>query len=197
MNESEFEWVVQREDGRVVAHPDSARRSASGGSPAFDTTAELTHAITSGVPHAKVDDGWIVGYDAGEFGGTVYWFDKAGMKKRRLSDYQIQQFLVDGKRLFAVESRGHMTSGSMVELRKDGEKWLCEEFVCLPEAGKCIARVAFGDYVIVTSSMLLRVNLKREIIVLIPRGGWFNANSVALGDDGFVYIGSRHLVVAM
>lgn len=85
----------------------------------------------------------------------------------------------------------------MVELRKDGEKWLCEEFVCLPEAGKCITRVAFGDYVIVTSSMLLRVNLKREIIVLIPRGGWFNANSVALGDDGFVYIGSRHLVVAM
>ncbi len=34
---------------------------------------------------ARVDDGWLVGFDNGEFGGGLWWFDDRGRQSRRIS----------------------------------------------------------------------------------------------------------------
>lgn len=82
----------------------------------------------------------------------------------------------------------------MVELRKEEGKWVCEEFLRLPQSGEAIAKIAPGDYVVVTSGMLLRVNLKEEKSVLVPKTHWIGASSVAITDDGFIYVGTRRFV---
>jgi len=33
---------------------------------------------------ARVDDGWLVGFNAGEFGGGLWWFDRGGRNGRRI-----------------------------------------------------------------------------------------------------------------
>jgi hypothetical protein len=192
------QWVVSRENEEVVARLVQDQKRQSSATPNFDTTLELSQFKRSAPLFAKVDDGWIAAYNVGEFGAAVYWYNEIGTTRRKLSHHHIQQFLPDGKRLFAVEGLFHMimSSGSLVELRKEDGKWVCEEFLPLPEAGEAIARVAPGDYVIVTSSMLLRVNLNKEIEmnILIPRTHWFGPTSVAVAENGYVYIGTRRFV---
>jgi hypothetical protein len=146
----------------------------------------------------KVADGWIAGYDEGEFGGAVYWFSLDGKIKMKLSDVNINEFIVDGSRIFAVTGLAHLnfSEGSMVEILKVEGEWTVVEFVPLPDSGEAIARVGVGDYVIVTSTMLLRVNLKKEMRILIANKNWgiLYPNSIAV-DDKNIYIGMRKYVV--
>jgi hypothetical protein len=148
---------------------------------------------------SKVDDGWIAAYNRGEFGAAVYWFNSDGKMRRKVSDHQINQFMVDNGRIFAVQGLAHLSlsRGSMIELRKAKGQWSAEEFVPLPGSAEAIAQIASGDYVIVTSDMLLRVNLEKELSVLVPNGDWGSLypNSVAIADDGYIYVGMRQFVV--
>lgn len=188
-------WVVRRENGRVLAYLKGDYKPKPGETPSFDTTMELPQGRRQASVSSKVDDGWIAGYNMGEFGAAVYWFNETGTQKYKLSDYHIHDFLLDGKRFFAVQGLDHgISRGSMVELRKEGGKWVCEEFLRLPQSGEAIARIAPGDYVVVTSSMLLRVNLKEEKSVLVPKTHWIGASSVTVTDDGFVCVGTRRFV---
>jgi S-formylglutathione hydrolase FrmB len=85
----------------------------------------------------------------------------------------------------------------MIELvEKDGQ-WSVKPFIPLMESAEAITRVAKGDYLVVTTSQLLRVSLNKEVRVLIPDGGWggLYPNSVAVDKHGDVYIGMRQFVI--
>lgn len=197
-NHSEHEWIVRQENGKVVASLKDDNKPSASDAPAFDTTVQLQASKGPANMFLKVDDGWIAAYNRGEFGAAVYWFNSDGKKRQKLSDHQINQFMVDNGRIFAVEGLAHMVSrGSMIELRKEKGQWTVEEFFPLSGSAEAIAQVSSGDYVIVTSDMLLRVNLEKEINILIPNGDWgaLYPNSVAIADDGYIYIGMRQFVV--
>lgn len=189
-------WVVRRENGKVLAYLEGDYKPKPGETPDFDTTMELPRArAMQASVLTKVDDGWIAGYNAGEFGAAVYWFNETGTQKYKVSEHHIHGFLFEGKRLFAVQGLDHLISrGSMVELRKERGKWVCGEFLPLPQSGEAIAKIAPGDYVVLTSSMLLKVNLKKEVTVLVPKALWIGGNSVVVDNDGFIYIGMRRFV---
>jgi hypothetical protein len=197
-NYSNHNWVVRRENGKVFAYLTGDYKLKPSGSPPFDTTVKLQDSKAPAYLFAKVDDGWIAAYNMGEFGSAVYWFNENGKKKRKLSNHQVNEFLFDQKRIFAVEGLAHLglSRGSMIELRKERDKWISEQFIPLPGSAEAIAKVSSGNYVIVTSDMLLRVNLKKEVNILIPNGNWgtLYPNSVAIDDDGFIFIGMRQFV---
>jgi hypothetical protein len=145
----------------------------------------------------KVSDGWIAAYNQGEFGAAVYWFSKDGKNRKKLSDHQINDFLIEGDRIFAVEGLAHLSlsQGSLIEIKKEDGSWKVEEFLPLPGSGEAIARVGKGDYIIATSDMLLRVNLDREILLLIPNGDWGGLYPSSVATDGnYVYIGMRQFI---
>lgn len=198
-NYSKHEWVVHGVDGKVVASLKSDRKPIPRDAPTFDTTVQLQDPEAPATMFSKVDDGWIAAYNEGEFGAAVYWFSSGGTNRRKLSDHQINQFMIDNGRIFAVEGLAHLSlsRGSMIEMRKEKGLWSVEEFVPLPESAEAIAQASSGDYVIVTSDMLLRINLEKELRILVPNGDWsaLYPNSVALADDGFIYIGMRQFVV--
>jgi len=41
----------------------------------------------------EVEDGYLVGFHGGEFGGDLYWFSKNGQKKYKISGDNIVQFI--------------------------------------------------------------------------------------------------------
>lgn len=198
-NYSKNEWVVRNENGKVLASLRDESKTEKEVMPSFDTTFELQCSKGPATLFEKVDDGWIAAYNKGEFGSAVFWFDENGKHKRKLSEHHINEFIVDRKRIFAVEGLAHrgMSKGSMIELRKMNGQWISEEFIPLPGSGEAIAKVSSGDYVIVTSDMLLRVNLDREVKILIPNGDWggFYPNSVSIDNKGYIFIGMRQFVI--
>lgn len=198
-NYSTHEWVVQRANGKVVASLQSDATPSPSHAPTFDTTVQLQDSEARASMFSRVDDGWIAAYNSGEFGAAVYWFSADGKSRSKLSEHQINQFMVDDGRIFAVEGLAHLmlSRGSMIEVRKEKGQWCAEEFLPLPGSAEAIAQVSSGDYVIVTSDMLLRANLDKELTVLVPNGDWgpLYPNSVAIADDGSIYIGMRQFVV--
>lgn len=199
MSRADYDWVVRQENGKVLASLRGDSKLSTSEGPSFDTTVELQASKEPADMFMKVDDGWIATYNRGEFGAAVYWFSMDGKKRRKLSDHHINEFLIDKDRIFAAEGLSHFVpSGSMIELRKEDGKWGAYEFVTLPGSAEAITRVSYGDYVIVVDhmqSMLLRVNLKKEVNILVPDGDWAYANSIAISEDGFIYVGARKFVV--
>ncbi len=196
-NYSRHEWHVSVVDGKVVARLREDVKPAEVQAPEFDTAVQLQDAKAPAFLTIKVSDGWIAAYNQGEFGSAVYWFSENGKSKKKLSDHQINEFLIEGDRIFAVEGLAHLSlsQGSMIEIKKEDRGWKIEEFLPLPESAEAIAGIGEGDYAVVTSDMLLRVNLDRQILMLIPSGEWggLYPNSVAT-DGKYLYIGMRQFV---
>ncbi len=197
-NFSEYDWVVTRSDGKLNAHHLGDSESKDPVIPKFDTMVQLQDRNAVASQCLKVEGGWIAAYNQGEFGSAVYWFSQDGKDKKKLSDHQINEFLLEGDRIFAVEGLAHlgMSRGSMIEISKKSSGWSVEEFLPLPASAVAIARIGAGDYAVVTSDMLLRINLKKEILILIPETDWrgLYPNSIQI-DDGFIYIGMRQFVI--
>ena len=196
-NFSRHEWQVDLVDGKVLARLQEDVKVPKEQSPNFDTTVQLQDSKAQAFRILKVSNGWISAYNQGEFGSAVYWFSEDGKSKKKLSDHQINEFLIEGDRIFAVEGLAHLSlsQGSMIEIKRNDGEWKVEEFLRLSGAAEGIARIGEGDYVIVTSDMLLRVSLDRQILKLIPNGDWggLYPNSVAT-DGKYVYIGMRQFV---
>jgi hypothetical protein len=199
-NHCDHSWVVKEDGGKVsVSLRDLSKSKPSTNRPPFEA---IIHTHGSGGPaqtFSKVDDGWIATYNRGEFGAAVYWFNEDGTVDRKLSDHHIKRFFYDEDRIFAIEGIAHLSRsrGSIVEIvKKDGE-WECETFIDLLNAPAAIAKTSSSDYVIATSDTLLRANLNRQVHVLIQKGDWGSLypTSVAVGNDGYVYIGMKQYVV--
>jgi len=214
-NRSKHEWVVNDHGAQVAVRLRQDEPLEDQQSPDFDTSLHLhdpndpifqafnadvdpQELKASAFRTLKVSDGWIVAYNQGEFGSAVYWFSEDGKSKKKLSNHQINQILIEGDRIFAVEGIAHLSisEGSMIEIKKEGGEWKVLEFLPLQESAEAIARVGKGDYLVVTSSQLLRVNLDRKILKLIPSADWgtLYPNSVAT-DGEYAYIGMRQFVV--
>jgi hypothetical protein len=189
---------VTSKEGKVEAFLESDYKRPKAEYPDFDTTLALQNAPVPARQALKVDDGWIAAYNEGEFGSAVYWFNRDGTAKRKLSDHQVNRFLIEGDRIFAVEGLNHLdiSRGSMIEITKGRQGWTAQEWIPLPASGAAIARIDAGDFIVVTSDMLLRVNLKREVLVLVPKADWggLYPRSVAISKDGFIYVGMRQFV---
>ena len=54
----------------------------------------------------KVFDGWIIGFNAGEFGAGLWWFSPDGKKRVRISDDQVVGFFVTDAGLMALAGLG-------------------------------------------------------------------------------------------
>jgi hypothetical protein len=108
---------------------------------------------------AAVDDGWLAGFNEGEFGGALYWFSRDGKRSYPISDDQIVDFfsLADG--IYAIEGLAHLgrSRGSVLRIArsKEGAPWQAQSVVALPSAPYAVAVRRDGTAVITLSYSLV------------------------------------------
>ncbi|HBJ86653.1 MAG TPA: hypothetical protein DDZ88_22910 [Verrucomicrobiales bacterium] len=202
-NFSQVEWTVERQEKTVRAvlssgnneTPETDRPSFSmeiplGSDPSIVPTQVL-----------KVNDGWLAGYNQGEFGAALWWYATDGKQRYKISDHQVNQFIVHKERIFAVEGLAHMGTdeGSLIEIRHNGNQWAAATFVDLPGCGQTITVLNDDRFCIATMGMLLTVSLDKKMEILIPQGAWMYfclPHSIALdANSEIIYIGMRQFVV--
>jgi hypothetical protein len=68
----------------------------------------------------KVDNGYLIGFYKGEWGGALYWVSKDGKKYYKISNHEIVQFINKDGKLYAIEGLSHlnMSEGSIIEIYK-------------------------------------------------------------------------------
>ena len=199
-NYSRSEWVVSREGDRVSVQI-AQEVKPKFKEPEFSFSAgEPAKRMKAAKRFLRVDDGWLVGYNAGEFGAALWWFSTDGTAHYKISGHFINQFITTRHGIFAVEGLAHlsMTQGSMIQLIRESGKWTSKTFAALPQAAEAVAVLPDEAFVVVTTDMLLRITPEREICILVSNGDWgtLYPNSVAVSPVGRIYIGMRQFVVA-
>jgi hypothetical protein len=210
-NDTRHEWLVYLHEGRPSARLRAVKREK--GSP-YPEKQESYPPMPFKVPQGsakdgltgewfsvKVSDGWIIGFDAGEWGAWLWWFSPDGKQREKISEDHVVGFFQTDAGLLALEGIAHGTTsvGRIIRLTKGEEgRWRSEHFVDLKGAPEAAVKGSDGTLTVATHDRLLRVHLDtRKIDVLLSNAFWGSLypNSMILAPSGTVYLGMRHGVV--
>jgi len=147
----------------------------------------------------RVSDGWLIAYNRGEWGGSLWWFGGDGKDHYKVSGHQVNQFLRYKGRIFAVEGLSHLGSseGSVIEVALQDKRWKAVTFVQLPASDEAAADLPDGRLCVLTSDMLFALSLDKKLELLLPAPDWTSLQPSSLAVDakaGVVYIGMRQFV---
>jgi hypothetical protein len=194
-NHSPDNWIVFKKDNEIHAVLQARKPQADDLPFAIERTPEYPWYTTRGHRSAvKVDDGYLVAFFAGEFGGHLHWFSDDGQKRKLISGALICQFIKRGNKIYAIEGLAHLSSsrGSVVELKKTGDKWGVSTYRELPFAPYACQLDASNNMIIVTSGNLLSVDMRGNMNTLINDGFWSHLypTSVVIHNN-VCYVGMR------
>jgi hypothetical protein len=196
---SPITWYVYAKDGRVfaTAYPQPSKEPSKE-HPRFGpvTAGSATFWGWDGV---EVDDGWIVGFNAGEFGAAVYWFSPNGTQRYKISDHQVVQFVALPKGLHAIEGLDWVFKGSLIRLakRRAGGRWQAVEVARLPGAPYAAEKRRDGTLLVVLAQAIVAIDSDYHIQTLLGGAPWvysFTTSSVLARDETFLYLGMRQFV---
>lgn len=198
-NYSDYEWVVSRSHNRVIIKKQVSNEPQQPTLP-FD----VEHLKGNNTPYflglryiAKVNDGWLVGFNAGEWGGTLWWFSPNGKKRYMISKDQVCGYIRTKVGLLALEGLAHgFPRGKIIRLRQVKGRWTSERFVDLRDAPYAVAQDADGSLVVATTERLLRVHLNKKVSVLLKGDLWSGTylDSMVRAPSGNFYMGMRYAV---
>ena len=198
-NRSKYYWKVFKEGPTVKATLDKDRKSSQG-KPPFTPQAEDFQDL---YPYAslKVDDGWLIGFNQGEFGRALYWFDHSGKSRYKISNHQVVAFFRSSDEILAIEGLAHLSTsrGSIIRLRKN-KRWQAEKLTLLPEAPYAGVQFRDGRLLLVLSDSLAEYSRKgdRETLKFYEKdgdwGGLYPTSVVLTDDQTKAYIGMRQFV---
>lgn len=110
----------------------------------------------------KVNDGWIIGFNAGEFGAGLWWFSPEGKKRYKVSDDHVLKFIAMPLCLVAIEGieHGTISEGKAICLSKNEKgRWISEPLIDFGEAPKAAIKDGDSTIMVVTSKRLIRADI--------------------------------------
>ncbi|MFZ6875899.1 hypothetical protein ACO0LF_27835 [Undibacterium sp. Di27W] len=206
-NYSDLTWRVFIEATIVKARLEDAKSKKTIKDMRFAIATEpLSESFKTDTAVVEVDDGWLVGYNCGEFGAALYWFSKDRKKYYKISDHHIVDFIKKNDGLYAIEGLSHMgsTDGSWLRLAKIAERWQAKVEVQLPCVPFAASLKRDQDVLVVCTEALLSIgrskktsngnmiNVKHKL--LLQDGLWPTSSAMSDKED-YLYIGARQYVI--
>lgn len=128
-----------------------------------------------------VKDGYLVGFDRGEWGGSLYWYSKNGKKSIEIAGSVFSaspvQFIKRDNQIYAITGSSHLSLsfGNIIKIEKKQNQWTIEEYKRLPDDPCAIQLDSKNNMLVFTSSGLysidkdahldtLAIKLRRPII---------------------------------
>jgi hypothetical protein len=153
--------------------------------------------------HIHVADGWIVGFDGGEFGGSLWSFSENGKNSYKISEGHFGEFLRIGGRIFELEGIAHMGTnrGQVMEIMRDAKdlRWQVKTFVKLHDAPYVVVPYDDNSMLVVTHAGLVRVSIHGQIQIIQEDTFWggLYPESAVLDSHGTLFIGMNQGVAKL
>ena len=218
-NHSQNDWVVYLDEDEIRVDDVRNYKRNLGAKLPFIIRQSNSNMINTSAPLAglidaiEVEDGYLVGFNRGEWGGELYWFSKNGKERYEISGHQIVQFIERDNKIYAIEGLAHLglTGGSIIEIKKQKRKWVAKEFLKLPTTPRAIKLDSKGNFIVVTFGTdwsfgkgemgviinatpgLFLIDRDANIDTLVKDGMWGDylyPSSMVIQND-IVYIGMR------
>ena len=196
-NSSEYEWQVGMKDGRPVAHRRDPKAEEASALPLVVKRARGPHPEPGEIHAYQVNDGWLVAYNAGEGGGSLWWYGPDGRQSYKVSNDQICQFLPNKRSLFALEglAKLNQSRGQIVQLQQNAQRqWMAYRFVDLGHAPDVGMIDRDGNFIVSATDTLIQVHPDKTQTVLLSKVFWegLSPHSIAISPRGDIYLGMRH-----
>jgi len=143
----------------------------------------------------KVDDGYIIGLNHGEFGGGLWFLSLDGKSTYEIKpSMRIHQFFKFNEKLYVIEGLAHLgiNYGNLLELKKD-RVWHVSELVRLPDAPEFIIPEK-NTILVLTSEHLMRLDENENLVEILKApfnwGMLYPSSAVIESND--IYIAMRH-----
>lgn len=194
-NYSPVSWHVSRRDDATIATR-ASRSTWAAGRPSF-LPSPGKH--DDGILAQRVDDGWLVAFNGGEFGASLYWYSIDGTSRYKISSDHIVAFFQWKGRWHAIEGLAHLGSsnGTLVSLDHLQGQWRAKTVKVLPGAPRTVAVTEGDDLLIALYDALVRVDAASNLRSLLTPAPWsfFGPTSSAWDEHtGVLYIGMRQYV---
>lgn len=197
-NYSRHEWRVYVEDGKVSARLVSPVRQEKRERPPFTPKG---FQFGRGDAFKRVDDGWLVGFNRGEFGASLYWFSADGNRNYKISEHQVVDFITLPGGVYAIEGLAHlgMSGGSVIRIAREPWhlQWTANPVTKLPFAPYAVAVRSDNSMLVTLSDALVSVDTNGDVVSLldeVPWGGLYPNSSVLSSDGQKLFIGMRQFV---
>jgi len=198
-NYSDIDWYVTANRGWVLADQEKSTLPGSSPRPAFLPEGGR---FVGGSSFARVDDGWLVGFNHGEFGAALYWFSRDGKQNYKVSDHQVVDFYPLPNGIHAIEGLAHlgMSRGSIIRVDRPGSgaRWQATRVTKLPFAPYAVSVRHDGTQLSTLSDALVSVDQDGHPVIVLSQPLWsglYPTSSVLSTDERRLYIGMRQYVV--
>lgn len=141
----------------------------------------------------KVSNGWLIGFDRGEWSGGLYWYNNDGTKKYLIKDKNVKDIITLNNKIFITQGLAHLRGdfGSISEIVFKNRKWIVQKTNKLN--GCPYKTIINGDELIsITTKDIISINSDMKLQTLYKNNFWkiLYPNSIALDNDIF-YFGMR------
>lgn len=191
---SPYEWYVVSQNGQVhIKLINRDTDSFAKQKPPFKTW--IGGEIGDSVSHAiKVKNGWLVGFNHGEWGGALYWYSHDGKKHQKISDAQIREFFHSPEGIFATEGVYHTMymQGSVIRITpiSSSPYWRTDTVMNLSNR---IFNKSDNNYYAEPHS--LSYGIRGAFTELKIAWGWRPTYTLAFSkNEQTLYIGMRHFI---
>ena len=120
----------------------------------------------------QVNDGYLVGFNRGEWGGSLYWYSKNGKKSIKIGGSVFStspiQFIKRDNQIYAITGLSHlsMSYGDIIKIEKKQNQWIVDDYIKLPDAPRAIQIDSKDNMLVFTSSGLYSINKKAHLDTL-------------------------------
>jgi len=195
---SSNEWRVFADGDQICAQLTTEKSQNQGKRPTFTPEAGQFRRASA---FSAVEDGWLVGFNKGEFGGALYWFSRDGKQNYKVSDHQVVDLFSLTNGLHAIEGLEHLSvsKGSLIRIARPQPEahWQASVVAELPFAPCAVSVRSNGTMLIALSDSLVSVSKDYRINPVLDEalwGGLYPNSSILSRDERKIYIGMRQFV---
>jgi hypothetical protein len=146
----------------------------------------------------EFSNGWLVGSDAGEWGGKLYWLSKDGLQKIKLLTDNIRGIITLGESAFILSGMAHLSTddGKIYKVLLGENSELQSEVIADLKTQPQSFLVENESILVLLKDKLLRLDHKGQTTVLAETDySLLYPNSMAATSSGVVYVGMRLFLV--
>jgi hypothetical protein len=194
---SPHEWYVSSKDGK----PNAKVRDISAYTFVPPPFTARTKEFSSIGDVLQVEDGWLVGFNQGEWGGTLYWFSPDGKENYKISDHQIVDLFLHRNVIHAIEGLSHvgLSNGSLISISRsnDQSQWKAKTLLKLPQAPDAVSILSNGHLLLTLSDSIVDVSPDYSFKTVLSEAAFrqLYVNSSALStNETKLFLGMRQFV---
>lgn len=169
-NESKYIWMVEKENKQLKVSPFerfhqkrpkiiipnslkmrfSGLKLFSGGGNPRSTPSKVL----------QTKDGWFVGFDYGEWGGSLWWFSLDGNTQKKLTDDNVHDLIETKSGITAIVGLCHLdcAKGKVLRVEKVRDEWECQVILDMKSAPKAWLTENEDTFLVVTQKTVFRVH---------------------------------------